>query len=130
MQGISHALFVPNALALVSMILLNLVAVPGGGQDRPAQLSEFNALSCSTGATSLVLSNFAWNQAAVVAWQELYTYILLIVGILLLVAFAFFELKIAKNLLIPLRDMTGEAALALRVIAAGWGSFRIWVFYL
>lgn len=122
--------FFALAFASVGMIILNLVAVPAVGRDRPAHLSEFDALGCATGVSGLILFNFAWNQAAVVGWQEVYTYVLLIVGILLLVAFAFVELKVAKNPLVPLRKMTGEAALALGVIAAGWGSFGIWVFYI
>lgn len=49
---------------------------------------------------------------------------------LMLVAFAFVEVKIAKNQLVPLSGFKGEAALALGVMAAGWGSFGIWLFYL
>jgi len=122
--------FFALAFACVGMILLNLAVVPAGQRQRPAQLSEFDALGCATGVSGLVLFNFAWNQAAVVGWQEPYTYVLLVVGILLLVAFAYVEMRVAKAPLVPLRNMAGEAALALGVIAAGWGSFGIWVYYL
>ncbi|KAK5173206.1 uncharacterized protein LTR77_003328 [Saxophila tyrrhenica] len=91
---------------------------------------DFDALGRATGVSGLVLFNFAWNQAAVVGWSTVYTYVLLIVGILLLAAFAVVEIKISLYPLVPLRGFKGEAALALGVIAAGWGSFGIWVFYL
>ncbi|KAF2725925.1 MFS general substrate transporter [Polychaeton citri CBS 116435] len=118
------------AFVCAGMIVLNLVVVPADAQKHSASFSEFDALGCVTGVSGLVLFNFAWNQAAVVGWQEPYTYALLIVGILLLVVFANVELRIAKNPLVPLKGMAGEAALALGVIAAGWASFGIWVFYL
>ncbi len=97
---------------------------------QPTSIRDFDILGCATGVGGLILFNFAWNQAAVVGWSTVYTYVLLIVGILLLVAFAFVEVRIAKSPVVPLRGFKGEAALALGVIAAGWGSFGIWVFYL
>lgn len=122
--------FFALAFACLAMVVMNLLVVPAGNRERPANFSEFDILGCLTGVGGLVLFNFAWNQAAVVGWQEVYTYVLLIAGILLLAAFAFVELKVAKHPLVPLRDMKGEAALALGVVAAGWASFGIWVFYL
>lgn len=118
------------SFACLGMMVLNLLIVPRDQRVRAAKLREFDALGCVTGVSGLVLFNFAWNQAAVVGWEEPYTYSLLIVGILLLGAFGYVELKIAENPLVPLRNMKGEAALALGVVAAGWGSFGIWVFYL
>jgi hypothetical protein len=122
--------FFALAFACVGMILMNIAFVPAGVRERPVNFSEFDALGCATGVSGLVLFNFAWNQAAVVGWHEVYTYVLLTVGVLLLVAFAFVELRVAKHPLVPLRYMGGEAALALGVVAAGWGSFGIWVYYL
>ncbi|CZT23488.1 related to Drug resistance protein YOR378W [Ramularia collo-cygni] len=118
------------AFACIGMIGFNLIAVPAGHRERAARLSDFDALGCATGVSGLVLFNFAWNQAAVVGWQEPYTYALLIVGILLLGAFAYVELNIAAHPLVPLRKMKAEAALALAVVACGWASFGVWVFYL
>ena len=56
-----------------------------------------------------------------------YNYVLLIVGILFLVAFVWIELKVAGQPLVPIKALSGESILALAVIAAGWGSFGIWV---
>ena len=122
--------FFALAFACIGMIALNMVAVPADPHKGSVSINDFDALGCFTGVSGLVLFNFAWNQAAVVGWQEPYTYALLIVGILLLAAFTYVELRVAKNPLVPLKGMAGEAALALGVIFAGWASFGIWVFYL
>jgi len=121
--------FFALAITCLVMIFAAFAIIPAD-ELQPTSLREFDFLGCTTGVGGLVLFNFAWNQAAVVGWATVYTYVLLIVGILLLIAFAFVEIRIAKNPLIPLRGFKGEAALALGVIAAGWGSFGIWVFYL
>lgn len=121
--------FFALAIACVAMILAAYSIIPAD-EVKPTSLREFDFLGCATGVGGLVLFNFAWNQAAVVGWTTVYTYVLLIVGILLLVAFAVVEIRFASNPLLPLRGFKGEAALALGVIAAGWGSFGIWVFYL
>lgn len=118
------------AFACIGMIGLTLLVVPASQRERPVQLSEFDALGSATGVSGLVLFNFAWNQAAVVGWQEPYTYALLIVSILLLGAFAYVELSVSAHPLVPLRKMGGEAALALAVVGCGWASFGVWVYYL
>lgn len=117
------------AIVCVAMIVGALVILPAD-EKSTAKLSDFDFLGSATGVGGLVLFNFAWNQAAVVGWTEPYTYALLFVGVLLLAAFAVVEIKYAQNPLVPLNGFKGEAALALGVIAAGWGSFGIWVFYL
>ncbi|TIA47040.1 hypothetical protein D6C79_04861 [Aureobasidium pullulans] len=74
--------------------------------------------------------NFSWNQAANVGWPMVYNHVLLIVGILFLVAFVWIELKVGQQPLVPIKALSGESILALAVIAAGWGSFGIWVYHL
>ncbi|EME43602.1 hypothetical protein DOTSEDRAFT_54370 [Dothistroma septosporum NZE10] len=120
------------ALAITCVVVMGAAygIIPRDEKTQAARLMDFDFLGCATGVGGLILFNFAWNQAAVVGWQTVYTYVLLIVGILLLIAFAVVEIKVAKFPLIPLKGFKGEAALALGVIAAGWGSFGIWVFYL
>lgn len=121
--------FFALAITCVVMIFAALAIIPKD-ELQPTSLREFDFLGSVTGVSGLVLFNFAWNQAAVVGWPTVYTYVLLIVGIILLAAFAYVEIRVAKNPLVPLRGFKGEAALALGVIAAGWGSFGVWVFYL
>lgn len=102
------------------MIVAAFLIIPAD-EVHPISLADFDFLGCITGVSGLVLFNFAWNQAAVVGWSTVYTYVLLIVGLLLLVAFVLIEVRYAKNPLVPLNGFKGEAALALSVIAAGWG---------
>lgn len=52
-------------------------------------LKHFDYVGTVLGLSGLVLFGFAWNQAPVVGWHEPYTYALLAIGIVLIVAFAF-----------------------------------------
>lgn len=90
----------------------------------------FDFAGTITGVTGLILSNFAWNQAGVVGWQVLYTYVLLVVGILFFAAFVFVKVHVAQQPLVPIKMLSKEAAFALSIIACGGGSFGIWVYYL
>lgn len=42
----------------------------------------------------------------------------------------YIELKVAKDPLVPFRALSKETALVLLVLAAGWGSFGIWIYYI
>lgn len=117
------------AITCTFMVLAAWMIIPK--DDLPAaRLSDFDYLGALLGVSGLILTSFSWNQAALVGWPTVYTYVLLIVGALLMIAFAVVEIKVSKNPLVPLRGFQKDAALALGVIAAGWGSFGIWVFYL
>ena len=94
------------------------------------KLEELDVLGACTGISGLVLLNFAWNQGAVVGWPVPYTYILLIVGILFLLAFTYIELHVATNPLVPIREIAFDSAFALGCIALGWSSFGIFIYYL
>jgi hypothetical protein len=83
-----------------------------------------------TGAVGLVLFNFAWNQAGIVSWKVPCTYILRVMGILFFAAFMYFEIYIAQHLLVPINMLSQEAVFALSIVAHGWASFGIWVYYL
>ena len=123
--------FFAMAFACIGIVFAAWAIIPADEKHGdPVSIMDFDFLGCATGVSGLILFNFAWNQAAVVGWSTVYTYVLLIVGILLLGAFAVVELKYAKKPLVPLAGFQGEAALALGVVAAGWASFGVWVFYL
>lgn len=83
-----------------------------------------------SGMTGLILFNFAWSQAALTGWSSPYTYILLILSILILAAFTYVELHLATNPLVPLKALSADAAAALSCVACGWGSLGIWLYYL
>lgn len=81
------------------------------------------------GVTSLVLINFAWNQAVVVGWQQPYVYVCLLLGALFGAGFFAVEEYWAKNPIIPFSSFNIEIALVFGCTAAGWATFGIWVFY-
>lgn len=89
---------------------------------------RIDVLGAVTGISGLVLFNFSWNQAPVVSWITPYTYILLIVGAALLAVFTFIERK-AKFPLLPLTDLSSDAAFVLACLGVGWSSFGIWIYY-
>lgn len=79
---------------------------------------------------SLVLFNFVWNEAAVVGWQQPYIIVLLIISIPMFIAFVFWELKFAKNPLIPAEVLShGKVMAVLFILFLGWGAFGINIFH-
>ena len=98
-------------------------------EDLP-EIKDLDLLGATFGITSLVLFNFAWNQAGVVGWQEPYVYVLLIVGILLFAPFIYIEKCVAVSPLIPFDAMTKEVAFILGCVACGWSAFGIWIYYI
>lgn len=111
---------------------LGFLAIPFVPQETPRKdLSTFQRLDgfgAITGVCGLILINFAWNQAPLVGWQVPYTYVLLIVGILLMGLFLYLEDKAAYPLL-PHSVFKGETGWVLGCIAAGWSSFGVVIFY-
>jgi hypothetical protein len=95
-----------------------------------ASKPTFDFVGTITGVSGLVLFNFAWNEAGVISWNVPYTYILMIVGILLLAAFVYIEKHVTRHPLVPINMLSKEAVFALSIIACGWASFGIWVYYL
>jgi hypothetical protein len=61
------------------------------------------------GISALALISFAWNQAAVVGWSTSYTYVLLIMGLLLVAGVVFIE-RSANCPLFPVYVMSGDLA--------------------
>ncbi|KAK4115104.1 MFS general substrate transporter [Canariomyces notabilis] len=53
------------------------------------------------GVGGLILFNFAWNQAPLAGWSEPYEIVLLVVSVLHLLAFCYWELKVAKEPILP-----------------------------
>ncbi|KAI9711050.1 MAG: hypothetical protein M1828_001977 [Chrysothrix sp. TS-e1954] len=91
-------------------------------------VQRLDLLGATTGVVGLVLVNFAWNQGPNAGWTTVYVYVMLIIGLLFLAAFAFVEIRV-RFPLVPIRDISGDALFVLGCIAAGWSSFGIWVFY-
>ncbi|KAI9933678.1 hypothetical protein ASPWEDRAFT_160185 [Aspergillus wentii DTO 134E9] len=112
--------------ALGQLIIPNMP--PPKFTDGLNSIVRLDLLGAATGISALVLVNFAWNQAPLVGWQNPYTYVLLIVGFLLLAVFAIVE-RSAKCPLLPRSVFSGDMAWVLGCIATGWSSFGIIVYY-
>ncbi|KAK3492588.1 major facilitator superfamily domain-containing protein [Neurospora hispaniola] len=94
------------------------------------KLKQLDAIGGTVGVSALILINIAWNQAPIVGWSEPYTYILLIIGILLVPLFFWIELRWSSYPLLPLEALkSGDIAFVLGCLACGWGSFGTWLFY-
>lgn len=119
-------------IACFIFAVLGFLVIPYAQQEKPRpELSTYERLDVRgaiTGVSGLILINFAWNQAAVVGWDVPNTYVLLIVGILVMGVFLLWERKAAYPLL-PRALFKGEAGWVLGCLAAGWSSFGILVFY-
>ncbi|KAK3052027.1 hypothetical protein LTR09_006981 [Extremus antarcticus] len=117
------------ALAITCVVMIGAAfAIIPADELQPTSIRDFDILGCATGVGGLILFNFAWNQAAVVGWSTVYTYVLLIVGILLLVAFAFVEVRIAKSPVVPLRGFKAISGLTA-ALATGFLLSHIKVSY-
>ncbi|KAJ5574188.1 MFS transporter [Penicillium hispanicum] len=93
------------------------------------RLRQFDYIGGSLGITGLILFAFAWNQASVVGWQEPYIYALLIVGMLLIVAFAFSQSYVAVPVLPnSLWTRPGFSSVVI-AMTFGWMSFAIFLYY-
>ncbi|KAK0733068.1 major facilitator superfamily domain-containing protein [Lasiosphaeria miniovina] len=112
LQGIGPSILLPNGLAILGSTRIDIVGA-------------------LIGIISLLLINVAWNQAPVAGWQEPYVYILLIIGVLLISAFLYVELRVAKFPLLPLDALeSSDIGFVLGCLACGWGSFGVWFYYL
>ncbi|KAL6407285.1 hypothetical protein AUP68_10115 [Ilyonectria robusta] len=125
-----------QAIALAGVAVFSAWAIPPlpvqPKQDRSIRekLEDLDIPGGLTGVTSLVLFNFAWNQAFVVGWQEPYVYVCLILGVLVGVVFFYIELNWAKSPILPLAAFNSDIAFVFGCTATGWACFGIWVFYI
>ncbi|KAI1404848.1 major facilitator superfamily-domain-containing protein [Hypoxylon fuscum] len=130
--------FFSFAIVLAILAILASIVVPPIPVTRASPktwseiLQRLDLLGGVVGVTSLILINFAWNQAAVVGWtqQRDYVYICLLLGILLLPCFLIIETRIAKEPLIPFSALSSDVGFVMVCIACGWGAFGVWIFYL
>lgn len=124
------------SITLAGTAVLGAIVIPA--EPRPKQgrtrtLREFvvdvDLIGGTVGVTALILVNFGWNQAATVGWSEVYVYVLLIIGLLLVPLFFYFEFRISEKPLIPPETLNSDVGFALGCVSCGWGSFGIWLYY-
>ena len=122
-----------QAIALAGVAVFAAWAIPSlpvQPKQNRSILEKLEALDIPggiTGVTALVLFNFAWNQAVVVGWQELYVYVCLILGVLFGAAFFFIEIFSAKSPILPLAVFNSDIAFVFACTATGWACFGVWV---
>ncbi|KAI4125169.1 MAG: hypothetical protein LQ338_004424 [Usnochroma carphineum] len=93
--------------------------------DNSHLFQRLDGLGSILGVGGLVLINVAWNQGSSIRWTTTYTYILLIIGFVLLAIFAFIESR-ATHPLIPRTILNAKLGFVLGCVACGWGTFGIW----
>ncbi|PYH84643.1 MFS general substrate transporter [Aspergillus uvarum CBS 121591] len=92
-------------------------------------LKQFDYLGSLLGVSGLILFSFAWNQASVVGWQEPYVYALLIVGLLLIIAFAISQSHVPAPVLPNTLWTRKGFSPVVTAMAFGWMSFGIFLYY-
>ena len=119
------------AISTLLLGMASVVIVPYSiGSPIPGlSLQQFDYIGTLLGVAGLILFAFAWNQASVVGWQEPYIYALLIVGIFLIIAFAFSQSHVAAPVL-PNSLWTRKGfAPVVTAMSFGWMSFGIFLYY-
>lgn len=92
-------------------------------------LETLDIVGGSVGITSLVLINFAWNQAPASSWAEPSVLTTLILGIFLVPVFFFVETRVSSSPLLPLDIVNGDIGFVIACVACGWATFGIWIYY-
>lgn len=89
---------------------------------------DFDWLGCFTGVSGLVLVNVAFNRAPSAGWQASEVISLLVVGLALFMAFLLVERRV-KQPLVPIDRISKDASFVLIIMALGWSSFGILIYY-
>lgn len=110
------------------VVIPHHLAKPATPPGAPRPIFDF--LGAFNGVSGLILINFALNQAPLAGWQTPYVYFTLIIGFIMLAYFILIELRLAKSPIIPIKGLQPQAGFALAIIAAGWASHGIWIYYL
>ncbi|KID64587.1 MFS transporter, partial [Metarhizium hybridum] len=88
------------------------------------------ARAAGGGVVALVLFNFAWTQAPISGWATPTILVPLVLGLLLLGAFAVVEFRVSRKPLVPFDAVNADVAFVLAAVACGWASFGVWTLYL
>ncbi|KAI1420062.1 major facilitator superfamily transporter [Xylaria sp. FL1777] len=126
-------------LWLAALVILGYIAIPdlprkddvfANGYNWQTLIDELDLPGAVTGVSSLVLFNFAWNQATIVGWATAETIVPLVLGLTIFGVFAWVEVKFAARPLLPFDSINGDVAFVLATVACGWATFGIWILYL
>lgn len=117
-------------LALLGAFVIPATPPPPSNpeHERSSAWQRVDILGSVTGVAALALFNFAWNQGPVVGWPTPYTYIPMIIGIVIFVVFVLIEKRV-RHPLIPFGALEIDSLFTLACISAGWSSFGIFIYY-
>jgi hypothetical protein len=87
------------------------------------KIAELDIVGVSISITAMVLFKFAENQAPGFGWSNVCTYVLLIAGILLLPVLFWWELRVARNPLLPFDAISTDVSFVLVCESCGWAAF-------
>jgi MFS family permease len=124
--------FVLAGMSFLCAIASRAVFIPP--PSTPAQMKPFKEklgdmdwLGAFTGVAGMICVQGAFVSAPTVGWGTSWTYMLLIIGALLIAGFVVVEIKIAEHPLVPFRFMNSDVAFVLAAVACGWAVFGIWL---
>ncbi|KAI4146919.1 MAG: hypothetical protein L6R39_003291 [Caloplaca ligustica] len=133
MQGIGPAILLPNGIAI-----LGTLYPPSPRKDMAfAMFGSVAPAGAVVGSVfASIFAQFLWWPwaywamaiASSIGWTTTYTYVLLIIGFVLLGVFSFIESRAAYPL-IPRTILNAKLGFVLGCIACGWATFGIWVYY-
>lgn len=117
------------ALALVAVLVIPASDAPIPTMSLSEAMIKLDLIGASIGILGLLVFNFAWNQAPLVGWQDAQIISTLVIGLVLLFVFLWYEKKMAKHPLLPWHTFSSTASFVLACIAGGWSSFGVWAYY-
>ena len=127
--------FYITAICCCMWILMAYFAIPrliikanGSTMTTTKPSLKFDWLGFVTGVSGLILFNFAWNRAPVVGWQSAQCIATLIIGLALMFIFFMVE-RWSPAPLIPVKQISSDAIFVLAIMALGWASFGVLIFY-
>jgi hypothetical protein len=118
-----------TSIACFFVALLGYFVIPAQLDTVNRNSQSFDTWGAVTGVLGLVMVNVAWNQAPTSGWGTSWIIVLLLLGIVSLVLFAFAESR-AAHPLVPLSILNTDTSLALLCIGLGWASFGVWYYYI
>ncbi|CAM1504854.1 Fc.00g024450.m01.CDS01 [Cosmosporella sp. VM-42] len=117
-------------LALLGVFVIPATPPPSNPEhERSSVWQRVDIFGSVTGVAALALFNFAWNQGPVVGWPTPYTYITMIIGIVIFIVFVLIEKRV-RHPLIPFGVLEINSFFTLACVSAGWSSFGIFVYYI
>ncbi|KAM5349223.1 hypothetical protein ACJ41O_005730 [Fusarium nematophilum] len=97
-------------LAILGMVVYGLFFLVVEGEEQPMDPNgKIDYVGAYLGVAGLFLFNFAWTQASLVGWAHPYIYAILLISLLHLMVFGFWEVKVADQAIMPMGIWTSPS---------------------